>query len=160
MATHSRILAQKFPWMEEPGRLRTVVFQRAQHYFPFTFTILTKQQTQLKNSKPIIFAASICSFPNESCVYLKQKENQPCLFQIQVQGYPVIKVKFLEDWWVMTTLPFDPRPRLSQSCLNLCLHLLHPQTNPQSGRGGRTQLRENFTCKQISSSIYIIFQTN
>ena len=31
MATHSSILAWKIPWMEEPGRLRSMVSQRVRH---------------------------------------------------------------------------------------------------------------------------------
>ena len=31
MATHSSILAWKIPWMEESGRLRTMVLQRVGH---------------------------------------------------------------------------------------------------------------------------------
>ena len=31
MATHSSILAWKIPWMEEPGRLRSMHLQRVRH---------------------------------------------------------------------------------------------------------------------------------
>ena len=31
MATHSRILAWKIPWTEEPGRLQSVGLQRVRH---------------------------------------------------------------------------------------------------------------------------------
>ena len=31
MATHSRILAWKMPWMEQPGRLQSMGSQRAGH---------------------------------------------------------------------------------------------------------------------------------
>ena len=31
MATHSRILAQRIPWMEEPGRLQSMGLQRIGH---------------------------------------------------------------------------------------------------------------------------------
>jgi len=31
MATHSSILAWKIPWMEEPGRLQSMGFQRVGH---------------------------------------------------------------------------------------------------------------------------------
>ena len=31
MATHSSILAWKIPWMEEPGRLRSMQLQRVRH---------------------------------------------------------------------------------------------------------------------------------
>ena len=33
MATHSRILAWKIPWMEEPGRLQSMGSQTKQIYF-------------------------------------------------------------------------------------------------------------------------------
>ena len=32
MATHSRILAWKIPWTEEPGRLQSMESQRVRHY--------------------------------------------------------------------------------------------------------------------------------
>ena len=31
MATHSRILAWRIPWTEEPGGLRSIEFQRVRH---------------------------------------------------------------------------------------------------------------------------------
>ena len=31
MATHSRILAWKIPWMEDPGRLQSMEWQRVGH---------------------------------------------------------------------------------------------------------------------------------
>ena len=31
MATHSSILAWRFPWTEEPGRLQAIALQRAGH---------------------------------------------------------------------------------------------------------------------------------
>ena len=44
MATHSRILAWKIPWTEEPGRLQSMRSQRVGHYwvtntFTFTYTL-------------------------------------------------------------------------------------------------------------------------
>ena len=33
MATHTRILAWKIPWTEEPGRLQSMESQRVGHYF-------------------------------------------------------------------------------------------------------------------------------
>ena len=40
MATHSRILAWRIPWREEPGRLQSTTAQSRTRlsYFPFTFT--------------------------------------------------------------------------------------------------------------------------
>ena len=38
MATHSRILAWKIPWTEEPGGLQSMGSQRVGHDFTFTFT--------------------------------------------------------------------------------------------------------------------------
>ena len=38
MATHSSILAQKIPWMEEPGRLQSMELQRVGHDWAFTLT--------------------------------------------------------------------------------------------------------------------------
>ena len=38
MATHSSILAWRIPWAEEPGRLQSMVLQRAGHH------LVTKQQ--------------------------------------------------------------------------------------------------------------------
>ena len=38
MATHSSILAQKIPWMEEPGRLQSMGSQRVGHDWAFTFS--------------------------------------------------------------------------------------------------------------------------
>ena len=32
MATHSSILTWKIPWMEEPGRLKSMGSQRVRHY--------------------------------------------------------------------------------------------------------------------------------
>ena len=40
MATHSNILAWKFPWTEEPGRLQSTGSQRIGH------DVVTKQQPQ------------------------------------------------------------------------------------------------------------------
>ena len=37
MATHSRILAWKIPWTEEPGRLQSMGSQRVRHEFHFHF---------------------------------------------------------------------------------------------------------------------------
>ena len=47
MATHSSILAWKIPWMEEPGRLQSMGFQRVGHDFIFTFTFNHKLGTFL-----------------------------------------------------------------------------------------------------------------
>ena len=37
MATHSRTIAWKIPWTEEPGRLQSTGSQRVGHDFTFTF---------------------------------------------------------------------------------------------------------------------------
>ena len=37
MATHSSILAWKIPWMEDPGRLKSMESLRVGHDFTFTF---------------------------------------------------------------------------------------------------------------------------
>ena len=37
MAPHSSILAWKIPWMEEPGRLQSMMSLRVGHDFTFTF---------------------------------------------------------------------------------------------------------------------------
>ena len=37
MATHSRTLAGKVPWMEEPGRLQSTGSLEVRHDFTFTF---------------------------------------------------------------------------------------------------------------------------
>ena len=40
VATHSSILAWRIPWTEEPGRLQSIVSQRAELYWmPFTFML-------------------------------------------------------------------------------------------------------------------------
>ena len=39
MAPHSRTLAWKIPWMEEPGRLQSMGSLRVGHDFTFTFTL-------------------------------------------------------------------------------------------------------------------------
>ena len=42
MATHSSILAWRFPWTEEPGRLQAIALQRAGHDWAtntFTFSL-------------------------------------------------------------------------------------------------------------------------
>ena len=38
MAPHSSTVAQKIPWMEEPGRLQSMGSLRVRHDFTFTFT--------------------------------------------------------------------------------------------------------------------------
>ena len=38
MAPHSSAVAQKIPWMEEPGRLQSMGSLRVRHDFTFTFT--------------------------------------------------------------------------------------------------------------------------
>ena len=38
MAAHSSTLAWKIPWMEEPGRLQSIVLLRVGHDFTFTST--------------------------------------------------------------------------------------------------------------------------
>ena len=38
MASHSRTLAWKIPWMEEPGRLRSMVAKSRARLSDFTFT--------------------------------------------------------------------------------------------------------------------------
>ena len=38
MAPHFSTLAQKIPWMEEPGRLQSMGSPRVGHDFTFTFT--------------------------------------------------------------------------------------------------------------------------
>ena len=38
MATHSKILAWKTPWAEEPGRLQSMGLRRVRHVSDFTFT--------------------------------------------------------------------------------------------------------------------------
>ena len=38
MTTHSRTLAWKIPWTEEPGRLQSMGSLRVGHDFTFTFT--------------------------------------------------------------------------------------------------------------------------
>ena len=38
MATHSSVLAQKIPWMEEPGRLQSMGSRRVGRLSDFTFT--------------------------------------------------------------------------------------------------------------------------
>ena len=40
MATHSRILAWKIPWMEQPGVLQSMGSQRVGHDFTFTLNIM------------------------------------------------------------------------------------------------------------------------
>ena len=47
MATHSRILAWKIPWTEEPGRLQSMGSQRVRH------DVETKQQQHLLQLKDI-----------------------------------------------------------------------------------------------------------
>ena len=42
MTTHSRILAWKIPWTEEPGGLQSMGSQRVRHDFTFTFYIPTQ----------------------------------------------------------------------------------------------------------------------
>ena len=44
MATHSSILAQKIPWMEEPGGLQSMGQQRVGHDFTFTFQEILKDR--------------------------------------------------------------------------------------------------------------------
>ena len=40
MASHSSTLAWKIPWMEEPGRLKSMGSPRVRHEFTFTFTFM------------------------------------------------------------------------------------------------------------------------
>ena len=44
MATHSNILAQKIPWMEEPGGLQSIGSQRVGHDLTFTFQEILKDR--------------------------------------------------------------------------------------------------------------------
>ena len=39
MAIHSSTLAWKIPWMEDPGRLRSMGSQRVRHDFTFSLSI-------------------------------------------------------------------------------------------------------------------------
>ena len=44
-ATHSRILAWRIPWTEEPGRQQSTGSQRVRHdWVTFTFTLLSRCQ--------------------------------------------------------------------------------------------------------------------
>ena len=45
MAIHSRTIAWKIPWTEEPGRLQPMGLQRVGHDFTFTFTIVFRKDT-------------------------------------------------------------------------------------------------------------------
>ena len=49
MTTHSSILAWKIPWMEEPGRLQSMGWQRVGHDFTFTFTFTRLFQSRSVN---------------------------------------------------------------------------------------------------------------
>ena len=56
VATHSRILAWKIPWMEEPGRLQSMGLQRVEHDWATSFTfwvmrVINTIQMILTNSK-------------------------------------------------------------------------------------------------------------
>ena len=73
MAAHSRILAWKIPWTEEPGRLQCMGLQRVRHdlatdleyHGGITFTQLSKQKY-----------ATICG----SSLYLILHRKQECKF--------------------------------------------------------------------------------
>ena len=52
MATHSRILAWKIPWTEEPGGLQSMGSQRVGHDFTFTFYIPTQQKQPVGKRVP------------------------------------------------------------------------------------------------------------
>ena len=43
MATHSSILARRFPWTEEPGRLQSMRMRRVRH------DLVTKQHLQIRS---------------------------------------------------------------------------------------------------------------
>ena len=43
MAPHSSTVAQKIPWMEEPGRLQSMGLLRVRHDFTFHFHALEKE---------------------------------------------------------------------------------------------------------------------
>ena len=50
MAPHSRTLAWKIPWTEEPGGLQSVGSLRAGHDFPFTFHFHTLEKEMATHS--------------------------------------------------------------------------------------------------------------
>ena len=47
MATHSRTLAWKIPWMEEPGRQQSMGLQRVGHDWATSLVLITKGKTFL-----------------------------------------------------------------------------------------------------------------
>ena len=59
MSTHSRILAWKIPWTEEPGRLQSMGLQRLRHDFTLTFMLYKCYNQKLKGSKLAINSRSL-----------------------------------------------------------------------------------------------------
>ena len=50
MAPHSRTLAWKIPWTEEPGRLQSMGSRRVGHAFPFTFHFYALEKEMVTHS--------------------------------------------------------------------------------------------------------------
>ena len=57
MATHSRTLAWRIPWTEEPGRLQSMALRRVRHHFHFSLSCVEEvhgnplQYSCLKNPR-------------------------------------------------------------------------------------------------------------
>ena len=68
MTTHSSILAWKIPWMEEPGGLQSMGWQRVGHDFTFTFTFTRLFQSRSVNRSVMSDSRDPmdCSLPGSS----------------------------------------------------------------------------------------------
>ena len=60
MATHSSILAWKIPWIEEPGRLQSIGWQRVRHteqlpFFPQKTDFIYPEKLSIKKKKILTF---------------------------------------------------------------------------------------------------------
>ena len=96
MAPHSSTLAWKIPWMEEPGRLQSMVSRRVRHNWAISLSLFTFMHWRRKWQPTPVF------LPGESqgqgawwaAVY-GVVQSRTRLKQLSLVGQVIIKVKFL-----------------------------------------------------------------
>ena len=70
MATHSRILAWKIPWMQEPGRLQSMGLQRVRHNWATSFHFMSIMYKAHKINKLLLWIVAlgmlVCHLLNKS----------------------------------------------------------------------------------------------
>ena len=70
MATHSRTLAWKIPWMEEPGRLQCMGLQRVRHNWATSLSLISVQGSSLAGDLNSLIILRGIDFSVCSCFFL------------------------------------------------------------------------------------------